>query len=252
MKRKVSLVVICCFFLNLILAQSLVYVRPVSSAVAVKTGDWIKYYKFFDKVDQYWVIVKVLNVNDTSLEVNIVRVYIPDNEVEENITIVSDADDVLWYKCYPLIIPKNFDLKNLNDAIDKLAFLSLFNLTFTFQMGETIREYNKVTREILFLNGTYERQEFDFIMLHNYEYIWDKASGFLLEIVDTVTSVYTKDGEEILGKPVTYFLFQVSETSLWPSSTPTLLDTTAKVTLIMAFPAALACITWRKNRRKRE
>jgi len=248
MKLKVSLAIIYCLLLNLILMEALVSIRSVDGAVLLKAGDWIKYYEYSDEVNQYWIFVNVLDVNETSLKVRVVRVYIPDGKVTENTTIICDVNDVLWYNVFPLIIPKDFDLNTIN--LTKKLLWPAWN--FTFQTGETIRKYGKAVREIITLNGTYNCGEFQYTALHNFEFRWDKTSGLLLEIVDIEKQLYTEEGVQF-NEPRTYFLLQVSETSLWtdPAPTPNLFDTAAKATLIMVFPTALAFIVWRKQETKK-
>lgn len=245
-KHKVPLVVVCYFFLNIVLTQFLAFVKPVSGAVAVKAGDWIKYYEYYDVGDQRWVIVKVLDVNDTLLKVNVIQVSISDNIVEANITIVSDINNVIWYSVFPLIIPEKFDLKSLNLTTDKIRAPAW---NFTFQTGETVKKYGEETREVLIFNGTYNCAEFEYTAFHKFEYCWDKVTGFLLEIVDTREYLYDTKQGVLPGKPRIHFHLQVYETNLWPKSPkPTLFDTAAKVILLMTFPIVLAHIGRRKMR----
>ncbi|MDH5462237.1 MAG: hypothetical protein OEX09_08475 [Candidatus Bathyarchaeota archaeon] len=164
--------------------------------VGVEVGDWVKYdvscegdphlwnipLVYYSPEDVEWIEVEVLSVSEPNVTVR-ETIHRFDGE-ERNTTFTIDPAKTVMWPGDRYVIPANVSVgykipidRDKYDPVTK-SWKTVYELSINTTAS---RCYNGVTREVDMLKSSWMYPYFEYIENLTEVYVWDRATGFLLE-----------------------------------------------------------------------
>jgi len=186
-----SLMLILLMVFPMVLAQD-----TVEADFGVEIGNWVKYdvscegdqhlwntpLLYYSPMDVDWVEVEVLSVSEPNVTVR-ETVHRFDGE-ERNTTFTIDPAKTVMWPGDRYVIPANVSV-GYKIPIDRDKYDPVTNswkTVYELSINTTAsRSYSGVTREVDMLKSSWMYPYFEYIENLTEVYVWDRATGFLLE-----------------------------------------------------------------------